>query len=76
MTLISFCSVSVIEPGPVQTSFNANVGANNTGSLSTDVGPDVDELTQQLMKASLAGLRKRMATMVCLFLIGGNIYYT
>ncbi|XP_072025689.1 retinol dehydrogenase 8-like isoform X2 [Amphiura filiformis] len=47
-------SVSLIEPGTVQTAFVTNVAANKTGSFSVDeeIDPDVDELTQKLLKGT------------------------
>ncbi|XP_072025690.1 retinol dehydrogenase 8-like [Amphiura filiformis] len=49
-------SVSVIEPGPVQTAFLDNIGANNTGYFQLDgdapIDSDVDELTNKLLKAT------------------------
>ena len=62
-------SVSVIEPGPVQTQFVGNMEANKTGSMKPEaevtLGEGVDDLTQQLYKATFSGIMESFE-MVCL----------
>ncbi|XP_072041061.1 retinol dehydrogenase 8-like [Amphiura filiformis] len=59
-------SVSVIEPGPVQTSILANVTINKMGCFrSEDLDPDVDELTRQYFSSSFSNaFTKRRTTMM------------
>ncbi|XP_072034785.1 retinol dehydrogenase 8-like [Amphiura filiformis] len=52
-------SVSVIEPGPVQTEFRGNIASNDTGNFGNEVDADVDEKTRQYYKDTFAGAEER-----------------
>ena len=56
----------MIEPGPVKTQFGGNIDANKTGSMSSEaiLNEGVDDLTQQLYKASFSVAMERMQKMV------------
>ncbi|XP_072029302.1 retinol dehydrogenase 8-like [Amphiura filiformis] len=59
-------SVSVIEPGPVQTAFAGNIATNDTGRFSSEaeIDADVDEKTRQYYKDSFARAEKRSSTIM------------
>ena len=62
----------MIEPGPVQTDFIANIGANKTGSIfEEDVpkDPDADKLTLKLQQATMENSKSYLAAAVRIYVL-------
>ncbi len=59
-----FYSVSLIEPGPVQTEFRTNITTNNIGVFGATEIADVDEMTNKLQKVSFDNATKHFSKIV------------